>query len=91
MKIKLSELRKIIRSIVKENASSSKTLVNETFQRITSKELAEWKKGNFDEIAEGDGESDPCERCNEMTPSKSLTKVKNDDKEEFLCQSCMSK
>jgi hypothetical protein len=126
MRIKLSELREVIRSVVEESygwpvasemhlygtptkidvqnprdpknsalklpkGPNSRSDMNEGFKRPTQKELAEWAKGNYDEVDEVSGDADPCEQCGEMTPSGSLTKTKNEaGKESYVCQMCLS-
>lgn len=73
------------------NSRDGMSSLEEGFKRPTSKELAEWSKGNFEEVDERDGESDPCEGCGEMAPSASLTQVKDDSGgSKYMCQMCMS-
>lgn len=108
MKIRLSELRQIIRSVVKEcygwpvereeplygvsakmgakNPSDPKNRnlklpkgrntrsgMNESFQRISSRELAAWQSGNYEPINEAEITQDPCDECGLMVNSDSLT------------------
>ena len=58
--------------------------LKESFQRITSKELAAWSAGNYDEINE-DVNYDPCEGCGEMFPATSMNV---DESGKYLCGSC---
>jgi hypothetical protein len=119
MKIKLSELRSIIRDVVREcygwpvekehslygvpnkmgtkNASdprnknlkfpkgpNTRSGMNESFQRITSQELAAWRQGNYDPITESEQSQDPCDECGGMVYSETLTQ--KDGK--YVCEKC---
>ena len=119
MRIRLSELRQIIRSVVKEcygwpvekeeslygvpnkmgaknpSDSKNKTLklpkgpntrsgMNESFQRISSRELAEWQQGNYEPINEAEKTQDPCDECGLMVNSDSLTEKDSS----YVCEKC---
>ena len=119
MKIKLSELRRIIRDTVKEcygwpvdkeeplygvsnkmsaknpGGTKSKGLklpkgpntrsnVNESFQKISTRELSAWQSGNYEPITEADEGTDPCDKCESMVPSSQLAKHEG----QYLCKQC---
>ena len=122
MKITISELRQIIRSVVKENYgwpvekeilpygratkidvqnkhdpknsqlivpkgpnTKSKTM-NESFQRITPRELTRWQNGDYSNITEDVEEEtqDPCDACGALVNSSELSEVDG----KFLCGDC---
>ena len=58
--------------------------MNESFQRISSKELNAWSQGNYDQLTESDETQDPCDKCGAMFASSQLMKVEN----EHLCNQC---
>ena len=119
MKIKLSELRNIIRDTIKEcygwpvekeeslynvpnkmgakNATdpknkalklpkgpTSRASMNESFQRISSRELASWIKGDYEPINEAEETKDPCDECGMMVSSASLTEKDGS----YVCEKC---
>lgn len=92
MRIKFSQLRNVIRSVIQESSSTGKKTLSEGFKKPTRKELEEWSKGNYEEVVENDGDQDPCDSCGEMTPSNALTKSKNESEgsDSYLCQMCIS-
>jgi hypothetical protein len=108
MKIKISELRQIIRDVVNEcygwpvekeeslygvpnkmgamnpadpknkalkfpKGPNSRGSMNESFQRITPRELAAWSMGNYEPINEAEVTQDPCDECGMMVDSHTLT------------------
>lgn len=81
--INLLQLRKIISEVAKDMKSFKKSkMLNEGF---TQRELEAWKAGDFEYDSSNDEtDKDPCDCCDEMTPSKKLEVID----QKYLCKQC---